>query len=473
MTYPEVQLVAAPTASAATLFNFNDGEATVYRQADDDFDFGVPELLGDPGAVDPMYGPRQIEFTFSLRGTKPQAAALLSSLARELLGGPGWLRYRQTATSDILFFRVLRSRPGPLSLQYVKDDAPATRSEWWSTAVQLPCEPFARGEWVTVPAVTISNDPAAAANPCRAILPAIAGDAPAPLRISVNPSNANPMPGYRWMIGLHSGATARTPIVWQIGGADGWAAGADTGPSVSAAGYSGGSYRQVSFSTKTTLETRISGTAPEALKPGRYKVLVRCDRTDNASVFSLRFGVFGLSKRPAVVTNRTTTAAASHATWVDLGDFPMPPFAPPAGEDPGLDFPPIINLDVGRLSGTGSLRLDAIMLVPLATRDSKSASVLFTEFPGFGIEPGAGRCVWDSDQSAVWGYNAGGYAAAMETWVQGRYPVAIPGATNVLTLLQQVNAVRPFFGEDASDSIAASTSVEVSYQPRWLYLGDS
>lgn len=473
MTYPDVRFVANSNDAAATLFDFNDVEASPPRQVDaDDFSFGAPSVEGDVDAIDPMYGDRQIEFSMSIQGTKPEVAAVLSALARRLLAGPTWLRYQQHEASDILFFRVLRAQPGAVSMDRVWT-VDADNREWWTVGLSLPCEPFARGEWVTHPVQTVNNDPAHATNPCNIVLPAIQGDAPVPLRITVNPSSSSEMPGYRWMLALHGGDTSRRPVVWQIGAGDGWTAGADTGASVTASGYSGGSYRQVSFATNAALATRLSGPAPTALVPGRYKVLVRTDRTDSSSVFSLQFSTFGQGSRSAVVTARKATTAASHATWVDLGDFALPPFSPPKGEDPGTSFAPIITLEVGRVSGSGSLRLDAFMLVPLETANTASSSVLFTEMPVFGIEPGAGLGVWDGDLDAFWGYNASGLSAAIETRKEGVFPKATPGVQNVLTVLQQVNALRPFFGEDASDSIAASSVVTVAYQPLFLYLGDS
>jgi len=36
-------------------------------------------------------------------------------------------------------------------------------------------------------------------------------------------------------------------------------------------------------------------------------------------------------------------------------------------------------------------------------------------------------------------------------------------------VLQQANGQKPVYGEDASDLIAATTAVTVTYRPRWLW----
>ena len=472
MTYPDIRLVDAPSASATTLLDFNDITATPYRDVVDDFSAGAPSADGEPDAIDPLYGNREVSFTFRIKGTKAQATTLISTLARRLLLGPGWLRYQLTASAEVRYYRILRADPGDVSMENILTTS-TTKSETWEVAVSLPCEPFSYGERQTFSAITIANDPLSGTNRVRAVLPAIIGDAPAPLRIEMNPSNAIVLSGYRHMFSLQStNSTVAGSIVWPVGGTDGWTVGTDTAASSSDAAAPGGNKRVVSFATNATMVTRLSGSAPASLPAGKYKVLVWISRSDTSSTFAMRFGqsvAFSYRYGDTAVMDRAASTATGHATWVDLGDF-QHPFGhnAPKGQE-GFAATPDVAFQAQRLSGSGSMSVAGFLLVPLDSSDTIQSRTLFAEFNLFGIDVNGGYGVFDADEEAVWAFSQFGVAAnGTVAEVQGKYLTAIPGAVNTLHLLQQVNARRPFFNADSSDLITATTALTISYHPRYL-----
>lgn len=477
MSYPLVQLVSAPSTTATIRLDLNPGKPTMWVRHEG-FSLGAPTLLGDPDAVNVQYGNRTLQIPVSVQGTKAVAMAKQSAIARELLRSNGWIRYQQDATRESVWFRILRPEPASLSFTSV---TPTQAPDLWRIDLTVPAEPWAYGALVTQAVQTVNNDPASGTNPCRIILPAILGDAPTPLQVKVNPSNAAAMPGFRWMLSLHAGDTQRLPVLWQYGTGDGWTTGLDTGAAAADATFAGGSHRPITFTITAVQTIRLYGPAPAALAPGRYKVLVRLSRTTTAATFSLRLGqkvgagyFYGSvnTSAPSYYFDRAASTSAVHAAWVDLGEFTFPKGVDPVDALNGANAIPDVALEVGRISGTGSAQMDCLLLVPIETPDTLLASTLFAYFPIFGIDTGTAYGVWDGDTERFWSVTSTGTAGSAPCEMEGSFPVAIPGASNVLTLLQQVNGAKPFFNEDGVDIISASTDVTVSYYPRWLWIGD-
>lgn len=461
MTYPEIKLVDAPTSSATVLFDFNDVTATPKREVHaDDFTIGVPELVGDVDAVDPLYGERVVSFTCAMTGTKPQVAAAQSALARRLLAsGQSWLWVRMTATSRLLFFRTYRPQPGDLSFELVQT-VQAGKAERWELEVDLPCEPFAYGERVTQSTQTISNDPtvSAGSNPMRIVLPSIVGDAPTRLRLALSPSAAT---GFnRYMLVNQASATLRTAVGRGIGTADGLTVGTDaaTTGTVNASLFVGGSYREVTFATNATLVTRLSGAFP-SVGPGRYRIMLRASMngTYQIQASSYRDGPL-------------RAIGGSSVTWINLGDFEMPPGRPSASTDLGPDVAPPFSLRIARTSGS-SMLLDYLLLVPLQAADTAGCEVL-TVADSYTYNS-AQTMTWDGDQELAWmKTTATGmlyFPTGTPQELSGTFPIGRPGSQHVMTLFRNASVTAE--GEDASP--ASSMSVTVSYFPRFLYVGDS
>lgn len=477
MTFPEIKLVDAPTASATVMFDFNDVTASPKREVTaDDFTIGVPDVEGDVDAIDPLYSDRMVSFVCAMTGTKPQVAAAQSALARRLLApGQGWLMVRLTATSRLLFFRTYRPQPGDLSFELVQSSS-ATKVERWELQVNLPCEPFAYGERVNQAVQTLSNNPGGAAgtNPCRITLPAITGDAPTRLRLTTSGSAVD-QSGYRYMISLLSSPTAQTPVLMDIGTGDTFAVapvgGTDTGDGVTDAAYSAGSYRATTFATNTTHSRRLVAAATPPLLPGRYRILVRIGR--NITGAGVQFSMsakLGTVSTPAVITNPTPAGGSGYgATWVDLGVVSFPTRADPNSTS-ATTGP--LTLLAGRTAGTGELRWDAVLFVPVTNSGETASQTLYATFSGnpSSDAPGGGTGgatnTFDGDAELFWSSNGAAFCE-----LSGTFPVARPGNAHVLAMLTHVTPI--FDGVVRSDVTTTSIQVAVSYMPRFLYVGDS
>lgn len=459
MTFPDIKLVDAPTSSATVLFDFNDTTATPSREVlADNFSIGTPELIGDVDAVDPLYGERVVSFTCRLTGTKPQIAAAHSTLARRLLAnGQGWLQVRITPTSRLLFFRTYRPQPGDLSFDLVQTLS-ATKREAWELDINIPCEPFAYGERVTQNAATISNNPASATNPCHFIMPAISGDAPTRLRIKAEPS-AN-QPSARWLMTVTPSATASPVLHMQIGTGDAFSPLVDTGAAVTSSSYSGGSYRATTFSTSPGMENRLLSQTPLA-PAGRYRFLVRVSRTSNTAQFRLKADVGQIAGDVVTTQWPVGSGATVLSAWVDLGIWDIP-----LGRDPEAVTTANASfiLYAERMTGTGDLRWDVVAMIPVASSAFKAESIMASLPAGtFDVPIGPTQpATWDGDLEQVW--TAYGQARIQTA---GTFPSAIPGAAHTLSLFLTVT---PSAAVD--DTITHSTTVTVSYLPRYLYIGD-
>lgn len=151
----DLQFVDSITVGASVRLDLNAAPYTLFK----DTDFGMPELrraatstlLTDgeryPAAA---YGNRMIRLVLQLnRGTDDDAATAVQRLARELDRPTNILRYRP-GTSTAVHFRTFRAAP-----QAIRWD-PELRQ---ITAV-VPAEPFALGTQITLPPMTVYNDPA-------------------------------------------------------------------------------------------------------------------------------------------------------------------------------------------------------------------------------------------------------------------------------------------------------------------------
>lgn len=471
--WPAVEFMASPAAAAATRYSFNSSDGSAYVLGDNTLDLGDPELEGNPDGIDVDYGLRTLTFTHRIYGTKVAALAKQSLVARELQRNDNWLMVQVSVDTDPVWFHTYKAG-AVLSFEHVQDrDA---GRDAWDVRLTLPAEAFAYGERVVLSTATITNDPSSGTNKMSLTLPAVIGDAPAPLRIRIDPSNANFMDGFRFGFSVLAALDVPTvPIVWQVGGTDGWTIGTDTSASTADAAMSGGTRRRVSFATDNNLTTRLNGNAPAALAAGTYKVFVRVARSDTASTFALRFGqglVFSYWFNDTVLFAREASSTSNHATWVDLGEMTHPRRHQAPDGQYGIAGIPDIALQAQRLTGAGSLDIDAFMLVPLDVEGAIESRTMFVEFPVSG--PASGSSVFtyfDGDLEFIWGFNSAGTAHPLTPEIEGSFPRVIPGAEHIFHLFQQVNARRPFLLADTPDVITFTCGVELSYQPRWRWVG--
>lgn len=480
MTYPLVRFVASPDVSAAVRFDFN----AAGTWADDDvwpdhdgFSLGVPELEGDPDGVGVEFGLRELSFNFVVRGSDQAAAKVLSALSREILRATNWLMFQKSPDVSPVWFKTYRSQPGDLDLDNAPNDLPG---QWFGVGVTLAADPYAYGARVDLDPVTIYNDPAAPLNPMSYVLPEIKGDAPAPLAFTVYPANAARQ---RYMVSAISTLdTFAGPYTWAASFMSA-VSGADVGAVVSNPAYVGGDYTPITFATNADYTKRMTGALPSNPPAGTYKILARLGRSDTSSQFTVGL-VVNTSYEGPRETIGGTSDSATWATWVDLGNFDLPPGANselPAGIDRNSLADIYVDLYASRVSGTGELRVDQILAVPMV-EDSERASTLFVDARAGGIgadnfgmslhldgdlEVSAQR-IYTGSLDQLSGLNM--YPLA------GGFPHVSPGANNVLHVLLHVDPLaaqgNTIAGiDDNTDKITETLELrDISYQPRYLYL---
>lgn len=475
MTWPAVKFVDAPEPTADVRLDLSTPDVQVLA---DGFSLGAPSFNGDSRTFGVDYGDRSLTMSVSVMGTKTETLAVLQLLAREVVRQQNWLLFQLDPTQPAVWYKTWRAQPGDLSFDNVYDGTTGdVIPDRWVITVPLTAEAFAYGERVTLPAVTINNNAAAGTNPCSYVLPTIKGDAPAPLRIAADFSATLNQYDILWSTSPVP-STYTAPIVWPIGSGDGLTAGTDTGAAVTDSAFSGGSYRSVSFSTVSSMATRLQGVAPAVVPAGRYMVFLRFARSDTTSTFAFKFGYNDLggvdvAGSETVIMDRAASTTAGYATWVPLGTFSFPRYANDLVIS-AFDFAPSWALQAQRLSGTGAAQLDAIMLIPADLRGmGDAARTLISQFHGFGPQSVDVASYWDGDLEAYTRVNAFAVldSSIQPLAMQGGFPQVYPGQRNMLHLLQQTKADSGYFGvTDNPDAIATSAVVTLSYHPRYLYL---
>ena len=480
MRFPRFAFVEGPSLSAAVRLELTDSE--VFPGVDpgvtaEGFALGAPSLSGDVGGAG-----REWEFraglTVSLTVTDQNRTSMLrlqSAVAREVLREENWLLVQTEPHRAPVFYRTYRSPLSDLDLTDVYDESsPLTSRLAWDLV--LDADPFGFGEEIRAGSATVSNDPLAASNPMRLDLPPALGDSPARVRVQVDPSQASRMDGYRWL--LHSCPDdGRDAVVYDLTSAS-WTAGIDTGGDVADAGSVGGSVREVSFATSSALTGRLTSSGLPSLPLGKWRALARVARLDPSapydSSYVIRASVNGVEGRKETM-QRKASASDGHATWVDLGSFRHPRAAanPPGRE--GTAPAPEITLSASRLSGVGTLRLDALILLPEArdhglTTSPKARSMGFDfDTVGCGVPAGPGFAVFDGIDESLWGVDGDGVTASLMASPRGGWPLLWPGVDNRLWVFQQANSAG-IEGVDSSDDITATTQVSVDYHPQHLNL---
>lgn len=485
MPYPIARIVEAPTPDAPIHFDFQGRtDAVSWHIMPEGFTLGVPAVDAESEAVRPELGTRIPGWSQRFVGRKEAVAGVLGQLARVLLSKPMWLYVKLGPSVSPVWLELQWARLGELDFTLFSG---ASTTDIWTLPIQLPAEALAVGERRTLTVATVQNDPAAATNPLNVVLPEVAGDAPAPLRIEARPTNPTQMPGYRWLLATYAAKTERRPMVWQFGPGDGFTSHNGTTTKDFAGTSADGEFsqnagRNVAFvdvaGATTALVDRVTGPTPTIPASGRWRVMLRLGQVGTDFRFSVRFGQragAGYDYGPIVTNERyDTVSGAARTTWLDLGEYSFPKYGPPPGENPGFATAPDIALQVGRLTDdvTGlGVNLDCLMLDPVDADDAADRRALYSEFPIEGIDAEGGYGVWDAQLERFWSYNRYGVASPARAVSEGGWPIAVPGRANTLTVMQQVNGAEPLYGEVSPDLLYVSTELTISYQPQLLWLG--
>lgn len=472
-----VQFVASPDVGAEVLFDFH----SFGEWSDDDvwpghdgFTLGAPSLEGEAGAYGVEYGLRQLSFNLLIRGSHSDAVAQSAALARHLVSASArtrWLMFQFSKSSAPIWFKTWRTAPGDIDFELV--DSSRARNIW-GIPITLDAEPFAYGERVTIPAFTVNNDPDASTNPCMVVLPEILGDAPAQARYELVAAATHSIPSPMFSVTpVPDSFTA--PIVIQFGTGDTVTPGTDMNAAGGSTSYSGGSYRPIDFATDSSLVKRATVPVPAGTRPGRYALMLRAARSSTADVIAFRAGVHGRILGDTVTMDRPVTSTGGYAQWLDLGTFTLPP----GGVDYDTAAMTATNLEihVQRVTGaTFGVNLDVLVLMPVELLDGEPGQRL-TVLPD-AIPASPSRFRIDGDTESFQKFTSNAVAPANYPLPDGQIPVLSPGRRNVLHFFRQTQSAAREDGilgdqratVDNRDAVTMTTTITVSYAPRFLWL---
>lgn len=457
MTFPRLALVEAPVYDAAVLYEFNiDSSAFVEH---DGVDFGVPEWSAAPGAVGGEDGYRTVAFTHLTSPDYAVAWQELTVLSRLLLSQQQWLLIQMSQASAPRWFKTWRSTPAALSPDLIQKKTDGDLAGLWGIALSLTADPYLYGEQVSLPSVSIANDPSGPYPMC-AVLPEVEGDAPAPLTVEVTASQAwYPTPL------IATGATE--PVLIDLGAGDGVTDGSFA-TIVTDSKLIGGSGRT------WTLAAGASGalgpfSVPTSMAPGTYRVLARVgvsqDTAGASATLAIWQSIGGTSLKMPPVTLATGVGSITLHGWVDLGPVLYP--AAHNDERPYVGTVPDklrwFYLGATRTSGDMALTLDAVLflpvqLTPVSAGAPRGALSFVSQAAIGGLN---GSMVVDGDAERI---PLQTFSTQMPA-IRGVFPSVHPGEPNVLLwvpwLLDTSRVVE--------DDLTAVFDFEVSYLPRYLW----
>lgn len=255
------------------------------------------------------------------------------------------------------------------------------------------------------------------------------------------------------------GTPSAAPVVLQ---AESGGLGTDTTTQPNTVGASGNNFTRTTFATDATMRNRLSWAPyPSAVSldaRGEYRGLLRCRQTVAGDVIKVRLGWGGVSLDTANVVQ------SGNWFWIDLGLISVPRGADPVYDGfSGVELAAAgTNLDVSaqRVSGTGGLDMDVLLLVP--ADDQWSTVFMPSNSSGLSVFDSVARQAYRLDESGavapitgdVYSIPGGGSAI-----------YASPGVTN------RVYVVQGLAGADAGMTAPSTdifTPLTVSYWPRYL-----
>jgi hypothetical protein len=420
-------------------------------------------MLADGDTVpSAAYRNRQIALSLELpMNLDPDVAALLvQALSREIdRPGGNILRYRPD-TSAPVFFRTFRSGPeaidwDPLQRRY---------------RVQLLAEPFALGLEEVLSGVSVTNDPAAGSNGLFLDITSPKGDVETPLFLTV--SNGVVATGRRRsaLSVRRRGTPSATPLFLQ---AESMTLAANvTLPGVDATMSGAGSnYARIAYTGTTALTQRLSTatrfpTTASVDARGTYRAFARIRQNTGADVHTMRLRWGGADVQ---ITNDTVTLpvdtgpSAPTRKLIDLGLIQIP-----AGYDPverGMSGVELVTegvflaVDAGRTSGSGTLDVDYLMVLPADDR------CMFVDWPAaatvtdFVVRGGVSPSVYARNASAQ-------VTSTQAPEIAGSGLMITPGVTNRVFFHRDVGTGTSVAG--AGDSVTATTTLTPSYYPRYI-----
>lgn len=474
-----VRFVDAPNSVRGVRFDCNSGTepGDVYTRADG-FSLGTTEylvamvesMLADDARGDQVTATRksnrELVIPLVIVGDADDFATAMGDLAREVDRGRTYLEFKPGEhTGESVFFTVKQGD--------INEVDPDPEDDWADNEslaqLTLLCEPVAVGLPVeSASATSVSNNPATGQH---LSLPDIRGDVATHLNVELA-NTGLPAEGVTALVSVHTNPDDPASVFAQ---AETAAAGVDTALAASGVASMSGSginYLRTTFATNTGMATRVAFDNL-TVAFGRYKVLLRVRKSGATGQFRVRrtldTGVASWSGK--TVTYDTTTTVGPH--WLDLGQVTLPAGgAIPPGTTSGLVGS--LQIDAERLSASGSLDFDCLMLVPVEMPNAPQVTTSITwQQWGWAFSGEVATIGLNAEDDEIWTENDGlvGFTALRRA---GALPKVHPGHDNHLVLMRHVGTIPG--GTDqatvSADSITWNTSVTWSYRPRFLYVSE-
>lgn len=382
--------------------------------------------------------------------TTDAAATAIQNLGRELNRSTNIVKLQLHGATSPVFFRTFRSSYDMSMLRLLL-------TEHTRITLELPTEYAGLGLLETpVSAVTVSTDPAAVSNACFVDVTGVKGDVESPAIIDW-PSSAVNLARHTMIAARRRGTPSSVPFLIQ---AEAMTQGTDTTTQVNDANFSGSgnNYSRCTFTT-ATMQTRLSvttvGTSGVNLR-GMYRVLLRYRKNTVSDVINLqlRWGDPSIAATTRIENDAYTTSGSGSIVTADLGLISIPTGFDPVTDSSGVELPVSnafsLELRAERVSGTGTIDFDCLLLVPA---DDRLAIVNWTR--------AAADYVLDArDNSAHARDGSDQVLSAKAPPISGGFPMLSPGQTNRIYLLRVVSG-------DQAWTLTTYT-VSVSYHPRYL-----
>lgn len=385
----------------------------------------------------------------------------INSLGRQL--STNGILKMQYGTTPIFFRTFGNPKYGMKIRRALKDSS--------TINLEIMAEPFGYGTRVEVTGspFTVSNDPAAATNPCRFDVTGILGDVSTPLLMLATSTGATNGLVNKWshIATRRRGTPSNLDPVIQ---AEVMLPSTDTALlAVNNAAFSGAGQNgmRVTFATNAAMTVRLSDQFPASNvastdNRGEYLCYARCSKTvagDTIDV-QLRYGT-GAVNHVANDVQRCPAGVTGPFT-LNLGKVPVP-----TGSDPvfsgysGVQTKALlswIGLYAQRVAGTGNLDIDYLYLVPADDQ------TLIIKFPSndttYAIDgtTDSGGAVYGAPTTLDEVFTLSQFPQIIGG---GGFPEVIPGITNRIYLLRHIDP------NGTVDAIGGTTTFRVYYWPRW------
>jgi hypothetical protein len=295
------------------------------------------------------------------------------------------------------------------------------------------------------------GEPGAGTNGCYLDVNGVTGDVETPAYIALSAGTVTAgslSPSY--MSVRRHGTPATLQFIYQAESVTQAIDTAVTASNDATASGAGNNTSTTTFATQTPVTNRLAVTLSEGVEThGKFRVLVRVAKTVATDTFTLGMSTgSGLQLPVTSITQTTQLGPALH----DLGLVQFPEYADPVNSGYGSALPVSawtnVGINVGRTSGTGSLDLDYLLLVPA---DEAYLAANSTFIAG-------NNTVIDGPNGSLYVTASGNLSGVKVTWVGG-IPSLTPGATNRLWVFPTTEETAP---------LTETTTITVESYPRYL-----